>query len=126
MALSQRLAYLNERIKQAARRAGRVGADITLIGVSKTVGREEIAAAYQLGLTDFGENRIADMEEKFNPLPYPPAKARLHLIGHLQTNKVKRALALADVIHSVDSLKLAQLINRHAQESGKIIPVLLE
>jgi pyridoxal phosphate enzyme (YggS family) len=97
-----------------------------MIGVSKTVERAVIVEACRLGLSDFGENRLPDMEAKFNPLPYPPGQGRLHLIGHLQSNKVKRAVALCDIIHSVDSLKLGQAINRQAQEAGKIIPVLLE
>jgi pyridoxal phosphate enzyme (YggS family) len=124
--LAAKLAEVRARIDKAAHRAGRNSGEITLVGVSKTVGREAIVEAYQAGLRDFGENRVGDMEEKFNPLPYPAGMARLHLIGHLQSNKARRAVALADMIHSVDSARLAQVINRHAQELGKVVPILLE
>ncbi len=126
MTLEQRLAEVRERITQAARRVGRDPDEIKLVGVSKTVGRSTIEEAFRLGLTDFGENRVAAIEDKFDPLPYPAGAARLHLIGHLQTNKAKRAVALADLIHSVDSLKLAQLISRYAEELGKVVPIMLE
>lgn len=124
--LAEKLAEVNNRITQAARQAGRNRAAITLIGVTKTAGREAVEAAFQNGLRDFGENRIPDAEAKFNPPPYPDHLARLHLIGHLQTNKAKRAVALADLIHSVDSVKLAQVLSRHAADQGKLLPVLLE
>jgi pyridoxal phosphate enzyme (YggS family) len=126
MTLADKLAEVNYRIAQAANRAGRDRSAITLIGVTKTAGREAVAAAFEAGLRDFGENRVPDAETKFNPLPYPEGAARLHLIGHLQTNKAKRAVALADLVHSVDSVRLAQVLSRHASELGKILPVLLE
>src|SRR5690349_10908485 len=101
--LAAKLAEVQARISQAASKAGRNSGEITLVGVSKTVGREVVEAAFQAGLRDFGENRVPAMEEKFDPPPYPAGMARLHLIGHLQSNKAKRAVALADMIHSVDS-----------------------
>jgi PLP dependent protein len=124
--LAEKLAEVNNRIAQAARQAGRSRDAVTLIGVTKTTGREAVAEAFLNGLRDFGENRIPDAETKFNPPPYPDHLARLHLIGHLQTNKAKRAVALADLIHSVDSIKLAQVLSRHAVDLGKHLPVLLE
>ena len=124
--LAQKLAEVKYRIALAASRAGRASGDITLIGVTKTAGREAVEEAFRNGLQDFGENRIPDAEAKFNPPPYPDHAARLHLIGHLQTNKAKRAVALADLIHSVDSIKLAQVLSRQAGDQGKIMPVLLE
>ena len=126
MGLADRLAGVNERIEAAARRVGRNPAEITLVGVCKTVGRPVVQAAYELGLHDFGENRIPDAETKFDPPPYPARHARLHLIGHLQTNKARRAVALADLIHSVDSVRLAGFISRAAQETGQTVPILLE
>ncbi len=124
--LADKLAEVNYRIAQAASRAGRDTGAITLIGVTKTVGREAVVEAFRNGLQDFGENRIPDAEAKFDPPPYRDHTARLHLIGHLQTNKAKRAVALADLIHSVDSVKLAQVLSRHAVDQGKLLPVLLE
>ncbi|HEX2912015.1 MAG TPA: YggS family pyridoxal phosphate-dependent enzyme [Chloroflexia bacterium] len=126
MPLADRIAEVNARIEAAARRGGRKVQEITLVGVSKTVGREAVEAAFKLGIHDFGENRVPDAEAKFDPLPYPPGSARLHLIGHLQTNKARRAVALVDIIHSVDSVKLAKAISRYAQELQKVMPVLLE
>ncbi len=124
--LADKLAEVNYRIAQAARRAGRDKGTVTLIGVTKTAGREAVAEAFRDGLRDFGENRVPDAEAKFNPPPYPEKAARLHLIGHLQTNKAKRAVALADLVHSVDSVRLARVLSRHAAELGKTLPVLLE
>ncbi len=126
MELADKLAEVRTRLAQAAGRAGRKPEAITLVGVSKTAGRATIEAAFQAGLHHFGENRIPDLEDRFIPLPYPTGAATLHLIGHLQTNKAKRAVALVDFIHSVDSLKLAQAISHYAQELGKIVPILLE
>ncbi len=126
MIIADKLAQVRERIAQAARRAGRDPAEITLVGVSKTVGRVEIEEAWRAGLRDFGENRVADAEERFNPRPYPDNAATLHLIGHLQSNKAKRAVALFDIIHSVDDFKLAVALNRHCEELGKKLPVLVQ
>lgn len=126
MSLSENLARVQEVLGAAAKRAGRDLAEITLVGVSKTATREAIEEAFRLGLHHFGENRIADAEERFIPLPYPAGAAQLHLIGHLQTNKVKRAVNLFDIIHSVDSLRLAQALDRYCAEVGKTLPVLIQ
>jgi pyridoxal phosphate enzyme (YggS family) len=124
--IEKKLALVREKINAAALRAGRNPSEITLVGVTKTVGREVIEEACRLGLTDFGENRIADAEEKFTPLPYAPGTARLHLIGHLQSNKVRRAVTIFDMVHSLDSQRLAEIMNRQCIELGKRMPVLLE
>ncbi|MEI7555953.1 YggS family pyridoxal phosphate-dependent enzyme [Candidatus Chlorohelix sp.] len=124
--LADKLERVRKRISRAALRAGRKPEEITLVGVTKTVSREMVEEACRLDLLDFGENRIGDAEEKFTPLPYTPGTARLHLIGHLQTNKAKRAVALFDMIHSVDSLRLAEVLDQHCDEQGKIMPILLE
>lgn len=126
MALAQRLAEVRERVEQAARKAGRNPEEVTLVGVSKYSARPEIEEAFRLGLRDFGESRVPDMEARFVPWPYPAGAARLHFIGHLQTNKVKRAVGLADLVHSVDSLRLAEALSKAAQTLNKTLPVLLE
>ena len=114
---------VRERIAVACLRANRQPSEITLIAITKTVAPETIEQAVRLGIRDFGENRVQETENKsifYSQLrPHPT----LHMIGHLQSNKVKTALRLCDVIHSVDSLKLAQAIDRQADRK---IPVLLE
>jgi len=126
MSLSENLERVQAEISQAAKKAGREAAAINLIGVSKTATRPAIEAAVGLGLRDFGENRLPDAEERFTPLPYLPGQAQLHLIGHLQTNKARRAVALFDIIHSVDSVRLAEALDRHCAELAKKMPVLLQ
>lgn len=126
MSLGENLARVREQLDTAAKKAGRNLSDITLVGVSKTATRSAVEEAFSLGLRDFGENRVPDAEERFSPLPYPPGEARLHLIGHLQTNKVRRAVALFDIIHSIDSFRLAQTVDRHCAEAAKKMPVLIQ
>ena len=97
---------------------------LTLVAVSKTVGPDEVRAAAEAGVTDFGENRPQELVRKVQALP--DLTVRWHMIGHLQTNKVKATLAHAGLIHSVDSLKLALEIDRQARALGRTVPVLLE
>jgi hypothetical protein len=126
MGIEQKIHLVREQITKAAERAGRNPAEITLVGVTKTAGREAVEAAFKAGLHDFGENRLADAEEKFTPLPYPEGSAKLHLIGHLQSNKAKRATKLFDFVHSVDSIKLGEVLDRYAEENNKKLPVLIQ
>ncbi len=114
---------VRERIARAAERAGRRPADVLLIGVSKTVEVERIRAAVAAGVTALGENRVQEAKAKVDALGRPAA---WHLIGHLQTNKVKDALDLFDVIHSVDRLELARELDRRAAARGKVVDVLLQ
>ena len=100
----ENLERVRERIARAAARAGRKPEDVLLIGVSKTVDVERIRAALAAGLRALGENRVQEARTKVTELGRPAA---WHLIGHLQTNKVKDALELFDVIHSLDRLELA-------------------
>jgi len=123
---------VRERIEAAKRRAGRLTESITVVAVSKTVPAEAILAAYQVGLRHFGENRVEEAEEKI------PRVNRLlggddampditwHLVGHLQRRKVPRVIGLFAMIHSVDSVRLAQRLSRFCTESGVIMPILLE
>jgi PLP dependent protein len=122
------IAAVRERIAAAARRAGRSPEEITLIAVTKTHPARRIAAALAAGIEDCGENRVQEAEEKIPLLV--EAGPRWHLIGHLQRNKARRAAALFDMIHSLDSLRLAEALNRHVEEQSLLgqrrLPVLLQ
>ena len=117
------LAHVRERIARAAERAGRRPADVLLIGVSKTVDVARIRAAVAAGVTALGENRVQEAKAKIAELGRP---ATWHLIGHLQTNKVKDALELFDVIHSLDRLELARELERRAAARGQVVEALLQ
>ena len=95
-----------------------------LMAVSKTRTVEEIDAVYNCGVTLFGENHVQEIVEKFTT--YRPAGLELHMIGHLQTNKVSKVVPLVDMIESVDSMKLLQKINTEAAKNSKVMQVLLE
>ncbi len=110
--IATRIERVRERIAAAAKRAGRSPDDIRLVGVSKTHPPELVAQAIAAGLCDFGENRVQEAEPKIAALAAERSSLRWHLIGHLQSNKAKRAAALFDLIHSVDSLPLAEALAR--------------
>jgi pyridoxal phosphate enzyme (YggS family) len=121
------IAMLNERIFRAADRAGRSPAEITLVAVTKTVPAERIAEAWGAGLRDFGENRLQEAEPKILWTRERGLGLNWHMVGHLQRNKVKKAIQLFDVIHSVDSLPLAhEMSQRCAQAKAVRLPILLE
>jgi hypothetical protein len=124
--VAERLLAVRSRIAAAAARAGRAADEIVLIGVSKTMPAARIQAAVDSGLTHIGENRVQEAEEKIHLVR--PAKAPLtwHLVGHLQANKARRALALFPWIHSVDSIPLAEKLDRLADEIGVRPSVLIE
>ncbi|MBI5639441.1 MAG: YggS family pyridoxal phosphate-dependent enzyme [Nitrospirae bacterium] len=109
-------------------RAGRSPDAIRLIAVTKGVGPEKIVEAVENGLRDFGESRIQAAQKKINDSDMQAGHERLrwHLIGHLQKNKSRAAVGLFDLIHSVDSLELAVLMNRYAEEAGKIQEILIQ
>ena len=113
------LTHIQERITRAAAISGRTGADIRLIGVSKTHPAEAIIAAHHLGIHDFGENRVQEAEGKIGQLHADYPTICWHLIGHLQRNKAKRAAQLFDYVHSVDSLAVAEALSRHRIDAGK-------
>lgn len=123
MTIAENLARIEEQVAAACRRAGRSRSEVTLVAVTKTRTPEEIRAAIQAGVTDVGENRVQEAQAK-KPLVTEPC--RWHLVGSLQTNKVKRALELFDFIQSVDSLRLAEEIQRRYVEAGRRVPVLVE
>lgn len=114
--LRDNLRDVEARIQAACSRAGRDPASLSLIWVSKTHPRERILAALELGARHFGENRVQEALEKFPLLD--PSRYRLHLIGRLQKNKVRKILPLAAAIHSLDSLELLEAVDRIAGELG--------
>ncbi len=124
-AFSERLEKVRSRLRSCAQRCNRSPDDITLVAVSKTHPAEAIREAISLGLNDFGENRVQEAEGKI-PIIGRDA-ARWHLIGHLQSNKARKAVELFDVIHSVDSVTLAQRLNRVCVDlDHATLPVLIQ
>jgi pyridoxal phosphate enzyme (YggS family) len=123
------LARVRERIAAAARRAGRAPDEVTLVAVSKTHPVHKVEDAYRAGVRDFGENRVREANAKipsFRERVDSGELVRWHMIGHLQRRKARSAVVLFDMIHSVDSLRLAERINRMAEAYEKTVPVLLE
>ena len=126
-ALAENLERLEQAIEQACRTAGRGRGEVELMAVSKTYPAETIAEAAGLGLRLFGENRVQEFGSKADALEVLRRDGmRVHLIGHLQSNKAARAVELFDAIDSVDSLKLAERLNEAAGKLGKRLPVLIE
>lgn len=124
MALADNLKYVTERIHIACERSGRSAGQIRTLAVTKTVPPPRIREAAALGLLLMGENRVQEAAEKQAHLTDLPVT--WHFIGHLQTNKVKRALELFALIQSVDSLNLGQEINKIAGALGRVVPVFME
>ena len=122
--IAANIAAVRENIARAARRAGRDPEEITLVAVTKTMPASDVNAALQAGVTVIGENRVQELLQKLPDIG--PGSRQIHLIGHLQTNKVKSVIGHADMIQSVDSLRLAQEIDRQAQKAGRVMDVLVE
>ncbi len=123
--LRQRLDTVRETIAECARRSGRSANELTLIAVSKTHPAELIREAIAAGMADFGENRVPEAEGKIPEVGRD--KARWHLIGHLQSNKARRAVELFDVIHSLDSKALASRLDRICLDLDRQeLPVLIQ
>ncbi len=120
--LRQRIFDIQCKIDQAARSRGRSGQEITLVAVSKTVDIDMAQMAFDLGIRDFGENRSQELNRKREAIP----QGNWHMIGRLQTNKVKDVVGKAVLIHSMDSWHLAQEINKRAQYLQIEVPVLLQ
>lgn len=114
---------VKEKIKEACKKAGRDPEEVTLIAVSKTKPLADIEEVMKTGCVDFGENKVQELCEKEEQVSKP---VHWHLIGHLQTNKVKYIVEKAWLIHSVDSVKLASCIEKEAAKKDVIVPVLIQ
>jgi pyridoxal phosphate enzyme (YggS family) len=122
--IADRVAAVRERIARAAARVGRTPGDITLVAISKTHPPESVREALAAGLHEFGENKVQEAEAKCAALR--DLSLTWHLVGHLQGNKARKAAALFDVIHSVDSALLGQRLSRAAEELGRELRVLVQ
>ncbi len=121
--ISQNIGKVRENIKNAALRAGRNPEDICLIAVTKTHGADMINEAIDCGITDIGENKVQEIMEKYDSVK---KGVRWHLIGHLQTNKVKYIIDKVALIHSVDSIKLMDEIDRQAKKHDLVMEILIQ
>ena len=110
-------------MEKACRRAGRDPKEVTLIAVSKTKPLSMLQEAYEAGARDFGENKVQEILEKY---PGMPADAKFHMIGHLQRNKVRQVIDKVCLIHSVDSIRLAEQIEAEAEKKNLQVDILLE
>jgi pyridoxal phosphate enzyme (YggS family) len=124
MDLKNRLENVNDRINKAALKCGRDPENIHLIAVSKTIPANRVKEAIELGVTILGENYVQEARDKFNVLGTYPVS--WHFIGHLQTNKAKYAVRLFDLIHSVDTLKLARELDKQAKKVNKFQDILIQ
>ncbi|MDR1953921.1 MAG: YggS family pyridoxal phosphate-dependent enzyme [Clostridiales Family XIII bacterium] len=132
MNIADNLEAVRRRIDAAAARAGRIGSDVLLVAVTKTRSPDEMGLAIRAGVTDIGENKVQEITEKFSPVGMLAAKERAgarvkwHMIGHLQRNKVKYIIDKIDIIHSVDSIRLAEEIDRRAVACGRMMDILIQ
>lgn len=122
MCIESRLNDVKVRIRAAAKECGRVPEDIKLIAVTKTYPIEAMNEAIRLGVTDIGENKPQEIRDKFDNV----SPVNWHLIGHLQTNKVKYIIDRCTLVHSVDSIKLMAEIDRQAQDHNRDIDILIQ
>lgn len=123
MSIKENLIKIKENIAKSCEKSGRNPEDVLILAVTKTRSAEEINEAISLGITDIGENRVQELMSKYDDVD---KKVRWHIIGHLQTNKVKYIADKVCMIHSVDSVKLAQEIDRQCEKIGKVMDILIE
>mgnify|MGYP002708915166 CR=1 FL=1 len=121
--VKENLKEVEERICEACKKSGRDRSEVKLIAVSKTKPVSMIEEAYASGILEFGENKPQELKEKYEILP---KNINWHMIGHLQRNKVKYVVGRASMIHSVESLRLAEAIDQEAEKKGIVMPVLVE
>jgi len=121
--ISENIENIRKNIDAACKRSGRDPKDVLLLAVSKTVDVDRIKVAVDSGLNSLGENRVQEIMEKYEPMG---ENVKWHLIGHLQTNKVKYIIDKVELIHSVESIKLAEEINKQAKKHNLVMDVLVE
>ena len=121
--ISENIENIRKNIDAACKRSGRDSKDVLLLAVSKTVDVDRIKIAVDCGLNSLGENRVQEIMEKYEPMG---ENVKWHLIGHLQTNKVKYIIDKVELIHSVESIKLAEEINKQAKKHNLVMDVLVE
>lgn len=121
--LKENLEAVEEKVKKACEVSGRDRSEVTLIAVSKTKPVEMLQEIYDAGVRDFGENKVQELTEKYEIMP---KDMRWHMIGHLQRNKVKYIVDKTALIHSVDSLRLAQEISKEAVKKDVVVSILIE
>ena len=125
--IEQRVLAVRERIARAAERASRPPGEVRLVAVSKTHPAEAVRDAFAAGVRDFGENRVQEAEPKIAATAdLAPSGLRWHLVGHLQSNKARRAATLFEVVESVDSLELALRLARVGSEAGRAVRALVQ
>lgn len=125
MSVRDNVAAVREAIERAAQVAGRTGSDVRLVAVSKKIDSTRMLEAAEAGIRTFGENRVQEARNKQESVRWPDDIA-WHLIGSLQRNKSKLAVALFDIIQSVDSLEIAKYLDKHAGNAGVTLPVLIQ
>ncbi len=123
MSIKENLIHVEERIQNACKRSGRDRSEVTLIAVSKTKPVSDIREAMSCGITVFGENKVQEIRDKFEEIKEPVS---FHMIGHLQTNKVKYLPGKVVMIHSIDKMSLAEEIDKQAAKAGIVMDVLCE
>lgn len=121
--IKENLQEVNQVLINSCEKAGRAGSDVVLIAVSKTKPIEMLTEAYECGCRHFGENKVQELTEKYEVMP---KDIKWHMIGHLQRNKVKYIVDKVYLIHSVDSVKLAEEISKEAQKKNVTVSVLIE
>lgn len=121
--LKERILKVQERVDRACRRVGRSQEEVTIVAVGKGFSADAVGEALAAGLQDIGENRVSEAADKYKALSHAPIQPRWHMVGHLQRNKIRSALRTFDIIHSVDSLSLAEAINRRAE---RLVPIFIE
>jgi PLP dependent protein len=132
--IKENLLRVKERMEKAARKAGRDPEEVKLVAVSKTVETARIKEAIEAGVSILGENYVQEAQKKIEEIGQPACTKRFgegrpvswHFIGHLQSNKAKYAIRLFDVIHSLDSIPLAEELNRRAEQADRVIKVMIE